>query len=67
MKWQPNPVFLLEKIDGQRSLVDNSPWGHKESDMTEHTQKQHPSADVKQTVEYTALVVMGEFGARYIH
>ena len=46
-KWQTMPVFLLGKFDGQRSLVDYSPWGHKESDMTEHTQKQQPSADVK--------------------
>ena len=36
-KWQPTPVFLLEKFHGQRSLVSYSPWGHKESDTTEHT------------------------------
>ena len=34
-KWQPTPVFLPRKFYGQRSLVDYSPWGHKESDMTE--------------------------------
>ena len=34
-KWQPTPVFLPEKFHGQRSLVGYSPWGHKESDMTE--------------------------------
>ena len=28
-KWQPTPVFLLEKSHGQRSLVDYSLWGHK--------------------------------------
>ena len=28
------PVFLPE-FHGQRSLVAYSPWGHKESDMTE--------------------------------
>ena len=27
----------LENPHGQRSLVGNSPWGHKESDMTEAT------------------------------
>ena len=32
---QPAPVFLRGKFYGQRSLVDYSPWGHKESDMTE--------------------------------
>jgi len=34
-KWQPAPVFLPRKSHGQRSLTGNSPWGHKESDMTE--------------------------------
>ena len=29
------PVFLPEKSHGQRSLVGYSPWGLKESDMTE--------------------------------
>ena len=36
-KWQPSIVFLLGKSHGQRSLVGCSPWGCKESDMTEHT------------------------------
>ena len=34
-KWQPTPVLLPGKSQGQRSLVGYSPWGHKESDMTE--------------------------------
>ena len=34
-KWQPNPVLLPGKSHGQRSLVDYSSWGHKESDTTE--------------------------------
>ena len=34
-KWQPTPVFLPGKCHGQRSPADYSPWGHKESDMTE--------------------------------
>ena len=33
-KWQPTPVFLPGESHGWRSLVDYSPWGHKESDMT---------------------------------
>ena len=33
--WQPTPVFLLGESQGQRRLVGHSPWGHKESDMTE--------------------------------
>ena len=35
-KWQPTPVFLPGKFHGQRSLAAYSPWGHKESDATEH-------------------------------
>ena len=34
-KWQPTPVFLPGEAHGQRSLVCYSPWGCKESDMTE--------------------------------
>ena len=34
-KWQPTPVFLPRESHGQRSLVGCSPWGHKESDMTD--------------------------------
>ena len=36
-KWQPTPVFLPGKFHVQRSLAGYSPWGHKESDMSEHT------------------------------
>ena len=32
---QHTPVFLPGEFQGQRSLVGYSPWGHKESDMTE--------------------------------
>ena len=35
-KWQPTPVLLAGKSHGQRSMVGSySPWGHKDSDMTE--------------------------------
>ena len=33
--WQPTPVFLPRESHGQRSLAGYSPWGCKESDMTE--------------------------------
>ena len=33
--WHPTPVLLPEKSHGRRRLVGCSPWGHKESDMTE--------------------------------
>ena len=34
-KWQPTPVLLPGKSHEQRSKVGYSPWGHKESNMTE--------------------------------
>ena len=33
--WQPTPGYLPGEPHGQRSLVGYSPWGHRESDMTE--------------------------------
>ena len=36
-KWQPIPVFLPEESHGQRNLAGYSPWGHNESDSTEHS------------------------------
>ena len=36
-EWQPTLVFLPGEFHGQRSLVGYSPWGRKESDMTEVT------------------------------
>ena len=32
---QPTPVFLPGEFRGQKSLTGYSPWGHKESDLTE--------------------------------
>ena len=40
-KWQPTPVFLPGESHGQRSLVGYSPWGCKESDMTERLKHTH--------------------------
>ena len=34
-KWLPIPIFLPGKSLGQRSLKGPSPWGRKESDLTE--------------------------------
>ena len=33
-EWEPTPVFLPGKSDGQRSLADYSSWGHEELDTT---------------------------------
>ena len=39
--WQPTPVFLPGKSHGQECLVGYSPWGRKDSDMTEVTWHAH--------------------------
>ena len=36
-KWQPTPVLLPGKSHGQRSLVGYSPWGHKETRLSDFT------------------------------
>ena len=35
--WQSTPVFLPGESHGQESLVGYSPWGRKETNMTEAT------------------------------
>ena len=34
-EWQPTSEILSGEFHGQRSLPGYSPWGHKESEMTE--------------------------------
>ena len=43
-QWQTTPVLLPGKSHGRRSLVGCSPWGGKESDMTEATWQQQQTA-----------------------
>ena len=38
---QPTPVLLPGESHGQRSLAGCSPWGHRESDMTDCDLAQH--------------------------
>ena len=33
--WQPTPVFLPGESQGQRSLVGYSPWGHRETRLSD--------------------------------
>ena len=40
-EWQLTPVFLLGESYGQKSLVGYSPWGRKDSDMSEATEHSH--------------------------
>ena len=35
-KWQPIPVYLAWKVPRIEEPEGYSPWGHKESDMSEH-------------------------------
>ena len=46
-KWQPTSVFLPGKSHEQRSLAGYSPWGHKESDMTDWSHTQSEAWDVE--------------------
>jgi len=48
-KWQHIPVLLPGKFHEQRSLKGYSPWGHKESDTTEHM-AQHIYTESRKTV-----------------
>ena len=38
-KWQPTPVLWPGKSHGRTSVVGYSPWGRKESDVTEQKKK----------------------------
>ena len=42
-KWKSTLVFLPGKSCRQRKLAGYSPWGHKESDTTEHAQGSAPN------------------------
>ena len=62
-KWQPTPVFLPGKSHGQRNLAGYSPWGRKESDMTEHAHTESPRKVLRWVMR-----VMGEnIGGRVTH
>ena len=45
--WQPTPVFLPGESYAQRSLMDYSPWGLKESDISMHTRKKCVSQQLR--------------------
>ena len=48
-EWQPTTVFLSGKFHGQRSLANFSPWGHKESNMTDSASLRNTIAPREQT------------------
>ena len=65
MEWHPTLVFLPEEFQGQGSLVGCSPWGSKESDMTEATQQQH----IKVSIFVLVITMLLYFcvGAKSLH
>ena len=46
-KWQPTLVLLPGESHGQRSLTGYNPWGHKESDTTEHMSTSSYKVNIK--------------------
>ena len=61
-KWQPPPVFLPGKSRRHRSLLGYSPWGRKESDMTEHACT-HAGLETKTTKDFWLLNSRAHFSA----
>ena len=51
-KWQPTPVFLPGKSQGQRTLVGYSPRGHRESDTTEGVNNRDQACFLIQTFSF---------------
>ena len=62
-EWNGNPLqySCLENPHGQRSLVGYRPWGHKESDMTEH------NTTVSYDPEIPVLVIYPRKVKRYVY
>ena len=54
-KWQSTPGFLPGKPHGQGSLAGYSPWGHKESDTSEHTHTHTQAKDNPQTLIWPVI------------
>ena len=51
-EWQATPVFLPGKFHGQMSLAGYSPWGHKESDVTENVQTHTAKEENKSQIPF---------------
>ena len=55
-QWLPDLIFLLAKFHGQRILAGNSQWGRKESDMTEHNNRNNNKTSLRPTECLRALI-----------
>ena len=51
-EWPPIPVFLPGEFHGQKSLAGYSPWGCKESDMTDR-----PTLSLSLHVEFKGIIM----------
>ena len=58
-KWQPTTVFLPEKSHGQWSLAGYSPWGRKESDMTERREEEDEDLKEPGVASRSGFLVLG--------
>ena len=54
--WQPTAVFLPGESHGQRSLEGYSPWGRRESDLTEATCCAHARTHTHTQKNYFVLI-----------
>ena len=54
-KWQLALVFLPRESYGQRSPAGYSPWGHKESDMTEVTEHTRTQCPLREAVDQSEV------------
>ena len=53
--WQPSPVLLPGASHGQRSLAGYSPWGRKESNMSERLSTEHFISKFGQAVRVSSV------------
>ena len=56
-KWQPTPGILPVEFHGQRSLAGSSPWGCKESGMTEQLSLSEQWTDLLMTDTFSIFVL----------
>ena len=62
-QWQPTPVFLPGKFHGQWRLGVCTLWGHKESDITEHTHTHTRACTHTHTQRDLQIKKSGEFSS----
>ena len=63
--WQPTPVFLPGESRGQRCPVGCSPWGGRESDMSEATEQACP--DSLEGVLTAHVTLSPHFSSHFFH